>query len=217
MSLSKKESNVCLTHEVGGPYSSVWFPILQTVQLSTFFHMTWNLSKILHDRIFGPKILHTKSAYNATFFATIKQRLCEHWWSLLLKLKWICIISIVLKEMCVKLPKSCVNFIFLCKFDMELHCFPEKNYTAGKNFTRPPVATNFKSEHQPIKETLECSLKMTHFPKPWYYSKGDIRSERASNISNSFKGGKIKRFTFPSEAPWVDKTREVHSDAVQEY
>ena len=27
------------------------------------------------------------------------------------------IISIVLKEMCVKLPKSCVNFIFLCKFD----------------------------------------------------------------------------------------------------
>ena len=68
-----------------------------------------------------------------------------------------------------------------------------------------------------LKETLECSLKMTHFPKPWYYSKGDIRSERASNISNSFKGGKIKRFTFPREAPWVDKTREVHSDAVQEY
>ena len=101
-------------------------------QILCFLLQTWNLSKILHDRIFGPKILHTKSAYNASFFATIKQRLCEHWWSLLLKLKWIVIISIVLKEMCVKLPKSCVNFIFLCKFDKELRCFLEKFTQLGK-------------------------------------------------------------------------------------
>ena len=26
------------------------------------YPQTWNLSKILHDRIFGPKILHTKNA-----------------------------------------------------------------------------------------------------------------------------------------------------------
>ena len=36
-----------------------------------------------------------------------------------------------------------------------------------------------------LKETLECSLKMTHFSKPWYYSKGDIRSERGPLISQT--------------------------------
>ena len=50
----------------------------------------------------------------------------------MLKLKWICIISIVLKEMCVNLPKSCVNFIFLCKFDKEPRCFLEKFTQLGK-------------------------------------------------------------------------------------
>ena len=29
---------------------------------------TWDLSKNLHDRIFGPKILHTESAYIVTIF-----------------------------------------------------------------------------------------------------------------------------------------------------
>ena len=81
----------------------------------------------------------------------------------------------------------------------ETALFSGKIYTADKNFTRPPVATNFKSEHQPIKETLECSLKMTHFPKPWYYSKGDIRSERASNISNEFKEEKSKDSHFQAK------------------
>ena len=34
--------------------------------------------------------------------------------------------------MCVKLPKSCVNFIFLCKFDKEPRCFLEKFTQLGK-------------------------------------------------------------------------------------
>ena len=32
------------------------------------FVQTWDLSKKLHDRIFGQQILHTKSAYIATIF-----------------------------------------------------------------------------------------------------------------------------------------------------
>ena len=34
--------------------------------------------------------------------------------------------------MCIKLPKSCVNFIFLCKFDKEPRCFLEKITQLGK-------------------------------------------------------------------------------------
>ena len=47
------------THKVhklnGGP------PVVHCVQ-------TWNLSKNLHDHIFGPKVLHTKNAYIWTIF-----------------------------------------------------------------------------------------------------------------------------------------------------
>ena len=34
--------------------------------------------------------------------------------------------------MCIKLPKSCVNFIFLCKFDKEPRCFLEKITQLGR-------------------------------------------------------------------------------------
>ena len=34
--------------------------------------------------------------------------------------------------MCIKLPKSCVYFIFLCKFDKEPRCFLEKFTQLGK-------------------------------------------------------------------------------------
>ena len=43
-----------------------------TVRLWDHNQQTWNLSKILHDRIFEPKILHTKNAKIETSFANNK-------------------------------------------------------------------------------------------------------------------------------------------------
>ena len=39
-------------------------------------HQTWDLSKNLHDQIFGPKTLHTKNASLAAIFTKKKQRKC---------------------------------------------------------------------------------------------------------------------------------------------
>ena len=46
--------------------------LLSLLQLLEKNDQTWNLSKILHDHILGPKLLHNKNTYIWTFFTHSK-------------------------------------------------------------------------------------------------------------------------------------------------
>ena len=89
---------------------------------------TWNMSKNLHDRIFGPKTLHTKNAQIATALITMKQ--CIHvcltisnLGHFLVEFNWMCKNPSSFR---VKSRFLCVNCVLLRKLCMTKRCFLEK-------------------------------------------------------------------------------------------
>ena len=60
-----------------------WRVPLNTYSSDIIVKQTWNLSNILHNRIFGPTILHSKNMYIAAIFANIKAEYMSIWVSLI--------------------------------------------------------------------------------------------------------------------------------------